>query len=278
MKRKDPMSRLAWLAILALSSCTRMQAARHLDAPSTASGPSITDMPCDSANLLSAYCWSCHGTTPSSDAPMSLVTMADLTAPSIADPSKTMAQQAIVRIQDPTSPMPPAPASAVPADQLAAFQAWVDGGMAAGTCMTSNPYDTPPVCTSNSFWDGGEGSRMAPGQACISCHSQGEGPRFAIAGTVYPTAHEPDDCNGTSSGTSGSISVVITGANGQSITLTPNSVGNFSSRSGVGLPYTAQVISGGQVRAMSTPQTTGDCNSCHTQTGQNGAPGRILAP
>jgi predicted CXXCH cytochrome family protein len=25
-------------------------------------------------------------------------------------------------------------------------------------------------------------------------------------------------------------------------------------------------------------QTTGDCNSCHTQSGANGAPGRILLP
>jgi hypothetical protein len=26
---------------------------------------------------------------------------------------------------------------------------------------------------------------------------------------------------------------------------------------------------------MTTPQTIGDCNGCHTQSGSNGAPGRI---
>jgi predicted CXXCH cytochrome family protein len=29
---------------------------------------------------------------------------------------------------------------------------------------------------------------------------------------------------------------------------------------------------------MMTPQETGDCNSCHTEQGRNGAPGRILLP
>jgi len=29
---------------------------------------------------------------------------------------------------------------------------------------------------------------------------------------------------------------------------------------------------------MTAPQTSGDCNGCHTQTGANGAPGRITLP
>jgi mono/diheme cytochrome c family protein len=29
---------------------------------------------------------------------------------------------------------------------------------------------------------------------------------------------------------------------------------------------------------MGAKQTIGDCNSCHTPTGANGAPGRIAAP
>ena len=31
-------------------------------------------------------------------------------------------------------------------------------------------------------------------------------------------------------------------------------------------------------RAMLGSVTSGDCNSCHTQDGRNGAPGRVLAP
>jgi predicted CXXCH cytochrome family protein len=29
---------------------------------------------------------------------------------------------------------------------------------------------------------------------------------------------------------------------------------------------------------MTTPQTNGDCNSCHTPDGASNAPGRIIAP
>ncbi len=211
---------------------------------------------------------------------MALVTHDDLTKPSYSDASSSMAQVAVSRMQDPTSPMPPAPASAVPADAIAAFKAWVDGGAPTGNCATAgNPYDTPTVCTSNSMWTrGNRGSAsMHPGGACNACHSSSDdGPSFSIAGTVFPTAHEPDDCNGAS-GASG-VQVVITGANGQTLTLKPNSVGNFFSYSSVSLPYTAKVVSGGKERAMGTAQTDGDCNGCHTLTGSNGAPGRIMAP
>jgi hypothetical protein len=34
----------------------------------------------------------------------------------------------------------------------------------------------------------------------------------------------------------------------------------------------------GRERAMVTMQTSGDCNSCHTQNGANAAPGRIVLP
>jgi mono/diheme cytochrome c family protein len=118
---------------------------------------------------------------------------------------------------------------------------------------------------------------MNPGQACIACHTaEREGPRFAIAGTVYPTGHEPDGCNGSSGG----IQVVITDANGTAYTLTPNSAGNFylQSAPGLALPYTAVVVQGGATRAMTEPQTSGDCNTCHTEAGAEGAPGRIVGP
>jgi hypothetical protein len=116
---------------------------------------------------------------------------------------------------------------------------------------------------------------MRPGEACIACHSSGEGPRYSIAGTVYPTAHESNDCNGASDP---NVQVVITDATGATITLPLNSAGNFESRQSIATPYTAKVISGTKVRAMATPQTSGDCNSCHTEQGNNGAPGRIIAP
>ena len=101
---------------------------------------------------------------------------------------------------------------------------------------------------------------------------------FDIGGTVYPTAHEPDDCNGLAG-----VVVTITGKDGKAVTFTTTSSGNFSHNSLFGFaaiptPYTAKVTRNGKDRVMVTPQTNGDCNSCHTQNGDQAAPGRILAP
>ncbi len=118
---------------------------------------------------------------------------------------------------------------------------------------------------------------MRPGNACLSCHGVGSEQAFVLAGTVYPTAHEPDNCNGTSGGSG--VSVVITDANNKTMTLQVNSVGNFYSQGRtLATPYRAKVVSAAGERAMGASQSTGDCNSCHTQDGANGAPGRIMAP
>jgi hypothetical protein len=120
---------------------------------------------------------------------------------------------------------------------------------------------------------------MEPGQACISCHTatRGEAPIFAIAGTLYPTGHEPNNCNGAN-GTSGAH-VVVSGSNGTSITLMPNAAGNFYSSTFLSGPYAAKVVNGSGVeRVMVSTTSTGDCNSCHTQIGANSAPGRITLP
>jgi hypothetical protein len=99
------------------------------------------------------------------------------------------------------------------------------------------------------------------------------GPKYAIAGTAYPSAHEPNDCNGVSGG-----QIVITDANGQTITLATNSVGNFFYQGTIALPYHAKVVQNGAERVMASTATSGDCNSCHTPDGTGGAPGRIMLP
>ena len=48
---------------------------------------------------------------------------------------------------------------------------------------------------------------MNPGRACITCHSTMNGPSLTIAGTVYPSAHEPNLCNGAN-GSNGARVVV----------------------------------------------------------------------
>jgi hypothetical protein len=160
-------------------------------------------------------------------------------------------------------------ASSASSDASAGSGTGSDPGSAA-----DDPLDAAPTCTSGTYYTAGAGSpTMHPGDACIACHAQqnGEAPTFTIAGTVYPTGHEPDDCDGLS----GTAQVIVTDSAGAVYTLTPNSAGNFYTTVAVAFPITAQVVESGSQRDMTTAQTDGDCNGCHTQSGSNGAPGRI---
>lgn len=232
-------------------------------------------VPCDAVNLLTKYCASCHGASaPSSGT--SLVSYADLSAPSKSVPSKSEAVLSLERMQDGT--MPPA-GSGPGAAEIAAFEAWVSGGLQQTGCdnPAPDPFAGPHVCTSNSTYASGKGSAMEPGKACIACHKQ-KGvydALYTFAGTVYPTAHEPDRCYG--SGAKGAV-VVLTDANGKTVSYTVNAAGNFAGTATLALPYTAEVQYLGSSRAMVTPQASGDCNVCHTENGANAAPGRILLP
>ena len=266
------------LLYLCFAACTSMQLARELPgggAPGSGGGSIATSLPCDVDAILVASCQSCHGSTPSGGAPMALVTYADLAAPAKTDPSQSVAAMCVTRINSTSAPMPPTPPVLSVAD-VATFQSWVTAGMPTGDCVSGvDPLGAAPTCSSGQTWNGGGdgSSQMNPGEACINCHSQGEGPRFTIAGTVYPTGHEPDRCYGTSA-----AQVIITDAAGITLTLTPNSAGNFSSRMLLTPPYNAKVVANGLTRTMAAAQTSGDCNSCHTQNGANGAPGRITLP
>jgi hypothetical protein len=247
----------------------------------------VTGLPCDVQQLLENRCIGCH----LGKSPPALLTYDDLLKPS-SDPAKNLAQKSLERMKSTTSPMPPPPAVAPTADEIATFEKWVAAGTPKGTVCTPPPgdagadaggagggtniYNTPTVCTSKTTWNGGnEGSsRMRPGGACITCHTMRGGPAYNVAGTVYPTAHEPNDCNGVNGG----VTVVVTDANGVVTNLTVNTVGNFSSRAKIAAPFHVKVTSGAKERVMAGALTAGDCNSCHTLAGVNGAPGRIMAP
>lgn len=237
--------------------------------------PVATDLPCDVGQTLATYCWTCHGTTPAPGVPQSLVTRDDLMRPSTADPGVTYAERAAVRMRQTILPMPPAGPRPVESE-IAAFEAWIAAGSPAGECTVLDPFATPERCTSDLHWTLGdhESPDMHPGMACIACHStRFRAPRLTLAGTVYPSAHEPDDCSGT-----GAATIEITDADGTVIRLPVRSSGNFSTTAAFTAPYTARILHDGRERAMATPQTSGDCNSCHTLAGTNGAPGRILLP
>lgn len=270
------------------------------------SGPAAAGMglPCDVQTLLVNRCQTCHGPTPIGGAPSTLVTYQNLTGPSRLDPTKSEAEVAVARMQNTTLPMPPKPGTPATAAEVATLQAWIAAGYPAGSCGTGSStgggadggvgpaggggpdagtpaandvFAAAPTCTSKNTSGGGEGPNMDPGMACISCHSRsGEAPKFSIAGTVYPTAHEPDQCHGADGSTG--VQVVITGADGKAVTLTPNGVGNFSSSGAVKTPYQAKLVFMGRERLMVAAQTSGDCNSCHTQSGANAAPGRLVLP
>ena len=218
---------------------------------------------------------------------MSLVSYAELTTPAKSDPTKTNAVVAVERMMNTTSPMPPAGLPAATSTESASLQSWISAGYPTTGCATGidagtgpDPFSVAPTCTSNMTWTRGTSgsASMEPGMACINCHasSGGEAPTFTIAGTLYPTAHEPDLCDGAN-GTDGA-QVVITGANGVSTTLTPNGAGNFYYTGTVAQPFRAKVVYMGRERDMAAAQTSGDCNSCHTQNGAMSAPGRIILP
>ncbi|HVY47171.1 MAG TPA: hypothetical protein VHB21_14890 [Minicystis sp.] len=250
----------------------------------TSGGGGASGLPCDVASVLESHCLSCHGDPPSGGAPEPLNSYAALTAPSTVDPSQTYAERAVVRMQDTAAPMPPAPASPVTAADIATFQSWIDAGMPQGSCGNAggnDPLNAKPGCVTGRNWYGEEGGGMDPGRACIACHAQGGGdeggPIFAFAGTVYSRGHESDDCIAAPEVQNAEVDIID--ANGNvALRLYPNSSGNFYSPYQVKLPYTAKVVYQGRERAMMTPQNTGDCNTCHTQSGSQNAPGRITLP
>ncbi|MGE5180924.1 MAG: hypothetical protein ACM31C_02630, partial [Acidobacteriota bacterium] len=228
--------RCSWFVIaIALGGCVERFSLDGNGAGNSTSIGGGGDLPCDVAQVLSDHCTSCHSSPPTGGAPYPLVTYGDLTAPVAG---VTRAQRALIRMTSAAMPMPPLPAAAVPADQVGVFQAWLASGMPTGSCGISDPFSGPSVCTSGAYWNGGEGGGMAPGEACIACHKNDrEAPKFTIAGTVYATGHEPNDCDGTNT----APSVVITDANGATLTLPVNGAGNFYAQAAVAFPIKAEV-------------------------------------
>lgn len=161
-----------------------------------------------------------------------------------------------------------------------------DGGTDGGSGL-------PTTCFSNNRWTlGVTGESMNPGYACRSCHLgenfMGQNPngeanlQYAMffMGTVYSDFNEQNLClaDGVPAGT---VVEILDSAGVLKLTLPVDASGNFRSTSpdaGFPLPYRARVRSNGLVRPMGDAQTNGDCNTCHTEQGREGAPGRIVWP
>jgi hypothetical protein len=148
-----------------------------------------------------------------------------------------------------------------------------------GSLACSRPdLGVPPQVCSTQAVNAGTSELMEPGGTCVNCHASYEGPSFSLAGTVMSALHDDTNCAGVAD-----VTVAITGADGMRVELVSNANGNFKLDHWPGtnlFPYTAEVSRGGAVSKMLTSRQEGqgDCNACHTATGANAAPGRIVAP
>ena len=266
---------------------------------STPSGPAgtglATGLPCDVQAVIENRCIACH----SGDTPPPLLDYDDLARKSQKDPSKSMAQAALDLMN--ASAMPPPPAVPPEDDEIAAFEDWVKAGTPKNpkACTDPPPKEAPDAgaksdaapadggggggvkCTSGKMWNQGDNGSplMHPGAACNACHQAKGGPNLRIAGTVFPTLHEPNDCIG--SAPPPQLTVTVTDSRKpvpRTITMQVNASGNFFTRERFTPPLKAAVSDGAKTRAMVGTVSSGDCNSCHTVAGLNGAPGRIMAP
>ncbi len=251
-------------------------------------------LPCSVSAAVAAKCKNCHGLPLTGNATFPLLTRADFLQISLVDPSKTRADQSVLRIHNAGNPMPPTSSPAITAAEIAAFDGWVATGTQAGNC---NPLDAGPqplTCASGQTWtQGTQGSEsMEPGLACISCHRgmnfNGQNPTatsklnraYSFMGTAFGGVHDKNLCKSPPP-VGGKIEIID--KNGV-VTLTinvTNPSGNFRSNSlinTVAMPYTARITANGRTATMVTPQTLGDCNQCHTEQGLQGAPGRIYWP
>ena len=244
-------------------------------------GPGPDELPCDVRAAIEAACLSCHSSPPTSEAPMSLVSRYEFLKPSSV-PGQSIGERSVKRMKNADAPMPPATEPPAADWHLAVLEAWVSAGMPPGECgaIPAKPAET--TCQSGDFWKGGDSGspNMNPGRPCRACHLT-EKPEYAyyFMGTAFPDFHEQDLCRSPPP-EDARVEILDTAGN-ITLTLLPGPAGNFKSSSvvpGVPLPYRARVVANGLVRSMSAAQMSGDCNGCHTEQGDSGAPGRIVWP
>ena len=134
----------------------------------------------------------------------------------------------------------------------------------------------PAACSPRWELGGVASADMSPGRPCVGCHLSNDGPPLAAAGTVFAALDTDDDCYGVAG-----LTVEIEDATGTVHTVETGPSGNFHLEGDPAmlvLPIIARVIDGDRQRWMPRYVHATDCNGCHTKTGVDGAPGRILAP
>jgi copper type II ascorbate-dependent monooxygenase-like protein len=105
----------------------------------------VSSLPCDVDVVLEKNCRKCHSATPQFGAPMPLMTLADLTAPSKSDPSKKVHELAVRKIADDKEPMPPPPNERLSEADRKTLSSWSSAGAPAGSGDCKAPPTTPPA-------------------------------------------------------------------------------------------------------------------------------------
>lgn len=126
-------------------------------------------VPCAVRKVVQDRCGSCHGATPLGS-PMSLVTLANWQAPSSSDRTKKYWEQAKVRINAASNPMPPAAIGMLSAAEKAALNGWLDAGAPA-----SSEACEPPATAGGGMTGGGANGPDTTGLDCyrLLAHAQG---------------------------------------------------------------------------------------------------------
>ena len=121
---------------------------------------------------------------------------------------------------------------------------------------------------------------MSPGRSCIAggCHSAASKTPLTMAGTIYSTRNDVDDCNGVDGTTYAVVPVDMDGTTELTQRLFVNQAGNFWTSKVLPPSYKVKVIHAGRATVMMGAVTDGNCNACHSAEGAMQAAGRIVAP
>ena len=121
---------MSFLLVLAVSACSKAPVTETAS-PASMPGVALTPtgpagaLPCQVAQLLEKHCVQCHGSVPQMGAPHSLLTPANFQKDV---GGQSLGAIAVLRINNPTRRMPPAPNPALSEVEVSAFTAWVTGG------------------------------------------------------------------------------------------------------------------------------------------------------
>ncbi len=222
-------------------------------------------VPCDVAALLTAQCTSCHSDPPINSSLSGLVTFADLVARSKEDPTKNEAQLSVARMQNATSPMPPASLMMrSTAADIAVLQGWIDAGYPSGKCaLDAGAGDAALAIGGANVFAGQAAFALGtesnghhnPGQNCLSHHHNGE---FSICGTVF-------DAQGN--GLAGA-EVRVVDTSGMAHVMYSGSNGNFYLKGGTTLALGGHAgARNASATALMISAPSAACNSCHATGG-----------